>query len=298
MSLLFATVLVGCSTVTAGPSTAPPASPNAPSGASSTFGHIHDVAIDDRAGIVYIATHEGLFSVPTATSAPKDAAALGGPLAGLRHDFMSFTMDGARMYASGHPDPAASSHKNLGLLASEDFGQSWGALSLDGITDFHSLEVSQSSPGETTIYGHDSADSVIRVSRDAGSTWAVGATLPMRDFAADPARTGTVYATTRNGVEVSRDYARSFEISPDAPALYLITSAGSALEPQLFGIDVAGTVWRKSADAPWVSTGAVTGTADALAVSGGATPMLVVADERGVVISSDLGSRWRVLVTG
>ena len=254
------------------------------------------MGIDEGSGAVYIATHEGLFSVSSSLDSPQNSASLGSPIAGLRQDNMGFVIDGERMYASGHPDPSVSSEANLGLVTSTDRGKRWSSVSLKGTADFHDLVVSHASPGATTIYGFDSADAVIRVSRDGGSTWTSGAALEMRDMAADRALAGTIYATTSAGLKVSHDYAASFEISPDAPALYLIASAGSSSQSQLVGIDVGGVVWKKSADTPWQSTGAVTGRVDALAFSVGATPMLVVADQRGIVASSDFGATWRILV--
>ena len=293
-ALLLLTFLAGCATVSTVTSSAPPAAPAAP---ASRFGHVHGVGFDATSDAVYIATHTGLYTVSGSLSSPKESASLGGPIAGLRQDNMGFAIDGERMYASGHPDPTVSSDANLGLVSSTDQGKSWSAVSLKGTTDFHDLEISHSGQGPTTIYGFDSADAVIRVSRDGGSTWTSGAALAMRDMAADPALPGTIYATTSDGLKVSHDYAASFELSPGAPALYLIAAAGSAAQPQLVGIDAAGVVWKKSADTPWRATGAVTGTADALALSVGTTSTLVVADQRGIVASSDFGATWRILVT-
>lgn len=288
-ALLLVTFFAGCATV-------PTATSTSPSAPASLFGHVHGVGIDERSDIVYIATHHGLYAVSGSLGSPQDPASLGGPIAGLRQDNMGFTIDGELLYASGHPDPAVSSDANLGLVTSTDRGKSWSALSLKGTTDFHDLEISHASPGTTTIYGFDSADAVIRVSRNGGSTWTSGAALEMRDMAADPVIAGTVYATTSDGLKVSHDYAASFGISADAPALYLIASAGSDIQSQLVGIDVAGVVWKKSAGGPWEATGSVTGRADALTLSVGATSMLVVADQRGVVASSDFGSTWQILV--
>jgi len=289
--LLLLTFLAGCATVSTVTSSAPPAAP------ASRFGHVHGVGFDETSDAVYIATHTGLYTVSGSLSSPKESASLGGPIAGLRQDNMGFAIDGERIYASGHPDPTVSSDANLGLVSSTDQGKSWSAVSLKGTTDFHDLEISHSGQGPTTIYGFDSADAVIRVSRDGGSTWTSGAALAMRDMAADPALPGTIYATTSDGLKVSDDYAASFELSPGAPALYLIAAAGSDAQPQLVGIDAAGVVWKKSAKIPWRATGAVTGTADALALFVGTTSTLVVADQRGIVASSDFGATWRILVT-
>ena len=291
---LLLTFLAGCSTVSSATS---PVSPAAPAAPASRFGHVHGVGFDETTDAVYIATHTGLYTVSGSLNSPKDSGSLGGPIAGLRQDNMGFVIDGERMYASGHPDPTVSSDANLGLISSTDQGKSWKAISLKGTTDFHDLEISHAGQGAATIYGFDSADAVVRVSRDGGSTWTSGSALAMRDMAADRALPGTIYATTSDGLKVSRDYAASFELSPGAPALYLIAAAGSTAEPQLVGIDAAGVVWKKSDNTPWRATGAVTGTADALALTVWAISTLLVADQRGIVTSSDYGATWRVLVT-
>jgi len=291
--LLVVTVLAGCATVSTVRSTIPSAPAPAP---ASSFGHVHGVGIDDSSNTVYIATHVGLFAVPGSLASPMPFAALGGPIAGLRQDNMGFAIDGERMYASGHPDPSVTAPADLGLVSSMDQGKSWSTVSLKGTADFHDLEISHSSPEATTIYGFDSPTGVIKVSRDGGSTWTQGAALELRDMAADTASPGTIYATTSDGLKISHNFAATFETSPDTPTLYLIASTGPATQPQLIGIDVGGEVWRKLADAPWTASGAVTGRADALAFSAGPTPLLVVADERGIVASSDFGASWRVLV--
>ena len=213
--LFLGTFLAGCATGSTVTSAAPPAASAPPVASASRFGHVHGVGFDETSDAVYIATHTGLYTVSGSLSSPKESAALGGPIAGLRQDNMGFAIDGERMYASGHPDPTVSSDANLGLVSSTDQGKSWSAVSLKGTTDFHDLEISHSGQGQTTIYGFDSADAVIRVSRDGGSTWTSGAALAMRDMAADPALPGTIYATTRDGLKVSHDYAASFELSPD-----------------------------------------------------------------------------------
>lgn len=292
---LVVTLLAGCATGPTGP-TGPTVKSTLPAASAATFGHVHGVGIDEKSGTVYIATHNGMFAVSGSVKAPQDPASLGGPIAGLHQDNMGFVIDGERMYASGHPDPTKSTEANLGLVTSTDQGTSWSTVSLKGTTDFHALEISHSSPGTTTIYGFDSANAGIRVSRDKGLTWTSGAVIQMRDMAADRALPGTIYATTSSGLQVSHDYAASFQASPDAPALYLIASSGSDVHPQLVGIDTAGVVWKKSADTPWQSTGAVSGTADALTISVGTQPMLVVSDQRGIVASTDFGATWKILV--
>ena len=88
-----------------------------------------------------------------------------------------------------------------------------------------------------------------RVSDSA--TWATGATIAWRDLATDPGIERTIYATTVDGVMVSR---------------------------------------------PLRVTGAVQGRADPMAFSAEPQPVLVIADGGGVVVSSDLGATWKIVV--
>ena len=125
---------------------------------------------------------------------------------------MGFAIDGERMYTSGYPDPTVTLDANMGLVSSTDQGRSWRAISLKGTTDFHDLEISHAGVRATTIYGFDSADAVIRVSRDGGFTWTSGADVATWDMAADPALPGTIYATSelvvadQHGIVASSDY--------------------------------------------------------------------------------------------
>ena len=210
---------------------------------------------------------------------------------------MRFTVDGGRMYASGHPDPHTTTDANLGLIASADQGTTWQTVSLKGQADFHDLDVAHEASGMVTVYGFDAGSGLIRVSRDGGATWANGATIALRDFAADPITAGTVFATTADGMMVSRNFGATFSPLTDAPSLYLIAAMTGSPVGILIGVDVGGSIWAKSAGQPWRATGAAQGQVDAIVYSGGAQPVLLLADERGIVTSSNLSSTWKTVVT-
>jgi hypothetical protein len=108
--------------------------------------HIHALAIDRaEPNRLLIATHHGLHAldVDAGTTAPVSEA---------RDDFMGFTAHSAEagtLYASGHPAGGG----NLGFIASEDGGKTWGRLSAgaDGPVDFHQMDVSKADA--SVIYG-------------------------------------------------------------------------------------------------------------------------------------------------
>jgi hypothetical protein len=291
VGIALATTLAACSTSVS--SGAP-----APTATSRSFGHIHGVGVDGTTGAVYIATHEGLYRVPSLRSEPLEFSALGGPVAGLHQDTMGFVINNGRMYASGHPAPeATSTEKSLGLITSADHGSTWRSLSLQGRTDFHDLEISHDAAGGVIVYGFDSGTSAVEVSRDGGATWATGATIALRDLTADPGIEGTIYATTVDGVMVSRDFGTTFSVLTDAPSLYLIDAMSGSTEGNLIGVDVSGSIWTKSTGRPWRVTGAVQGRAEAMVFSAKPQPVLVVADGGGLVVSSDLGATWKIVAS-
>ena len=265
---------------------------------TGAFGHIHGLGIDATAGAAFVATHSGVYRLPPLASPTVSAASLGGPIAGLRQDTMGFVMVDHSMYASGHPDPAKDpSSGNLGLITSIDDGRTWQTKSLGGQTDFHDLDVFPGATGSPTVYGFDAGAGAVMMSRDGGATWSTRATIALRDMTVDSADSGTVYATTAEGLVVSRDGATTFDLVPGAPALYLIQSLDDPAGGALIGIDVKGSVWTKTFAQQWRVSGQVQGQVDAIAFSGGEEPVFLVADERGIVASSDLGATWRTVVS-
>jgi hypothetical protein len=265
------------------------------------FGHVHALDVDPATGRTYAATHHGVWLVPTAglpDSYPGAGSGPDGPtrIDGPARDTMAFTVarPGA-LLASGHPDPAEDfdlALPNLGLVASTDGAETWVPVSLRGDVDFHDLEAVELPDGELRVYGHDSADAGVLVSDDAGGTWREAGRVEARDLAADPSDPDRVYATTAEGLMLSEDGGMTFRPVEAAPPLYLVTVTGAG---ELIGIDVEGTVQRFDGTS-WSAHGVVEGTPDAFAWVEGTSPWLLVADERGVVASDDLGVTVTTLV--
>lgn len=119
--LLVLTVLAGCATV----STVTSSVPSVP---RSSFGHVHGVGFDERSAAVYIATHEGLSTVPDPVGFSLHFAALGGPIDGLRQDNLQFARDGERLYPFRQPAPTVFSDADRGLVSSADRGTGWSVV--------------------------------------------------------------------------------------------------------------------------------------------------------------------------
>lgn len=295
-------------TLTACAASAPASEESRDFSAVDEFGHVHGLGVDQTTGELFVATHNGVWLLPTDalpdtfSAVAVRSTSMNGPqqIAGRAQDTMAFTMlaDGT-MLASGHPDPEEQpelSPPNLGLISSTDQAVTWETLSLGGDTDFHSLDAAVLANGELRVVGFDSTRGLVRTSDDGGVTWTPGTALGMADLAIDPANPDRVLATTAEGVMESPDGGRTFAVATDTPALFLVDAADEHDAGGLVGIDVNGTIWRTDASGAWLQGGAVQGNAEALHFVGGAAPWLVVSDERGIVASDDYGASWTIVV--
>ena len=272
---------------------------SAPAQSASDIGHIHGLGVDPDTGIVFLASHGGMFELSSIdTDEPIPMTELAGPIAGRAQDTMGFTMIDGRMFGSGHPGPdeAETRPANLGLLTSTDSAKSWDSLSLSGEVDFHDIAVARTAAGEFEFYGYSATTGHVMISRDSGSSWASGATLAIRDLTIDPGAGGIVYGTTEGGLMESADGGATFSPMAGAPALYLVESLQDGTGG-LIGVDVSGTVWVRTTTDGWRETGSTTGLVEAMTYSSAASGNLVVADDRGISTSEDLGATWRVLAT-
>jgi len=124
--------------------------------------HVHGLGVNPKDGALFIATHTGLFRAAKGEQESKRVA-------DRYQDTMGFTVAGPdRFLGSGHPDfnKDPDLPPLLGLIKSEDAGQSWDPVSMLGEADFHVLE----SVG-ARVYGFDSSGERLMVSVDGGKRW-------------------------------------------------------------------------------------------------------------------------------
>lgn len=238
-----------------------------PAGAPPVIEHVHGIAEAPGSDDLLLATHDGVFTV-----APDGA--LAGPVGGHAFDAMGFTVDGATLFASGHPGPttpASLGEGNLGIIRSDDLGASWTPVAFTGVEDFHVLTAGP----DGTLYGIGSSGPELLTSEDEGVTWSRGEPLDAVDLVVT--ETGA-YAATEAGLLQDAGDGAGFEPVPGAPLVYSLDARGDGA---LVGVDVDGTVWETVADGSWTPVGAAEGPVEALSAVG--TDRVVLVDTRGVV---------------
>lgn len=239
------------------------------------LGHIHGLGVSD--GTLYVATHQGLFTV-----SDEDAAQL---VSEDDHDFMGFTVvDDGTFLASGHPGSSADLPGNLGLLESTDRGTTWTSLSLMGEVDFHTLDAT----GDA-VYGYDSASGQLLVTSDR-TNWEGRGQVPLADVAVNPADSAVVVITTEAGPQISVDAGTSFDVLDGAPLLMLVDWP---LAEDLVGITPDGVVYRSTdSGGTWAEHGDVGDRPHAMTT--GTDGTVYVATEHAIHASSDGGDTFTV----
>ncbi|MEO6318367.1 MAG: F510_1955 family glycosylhydrolase [Acidimicrobiales bacterium] len=244
--------------------------------------HVHGLGINSADGSLVVATHYGSFRIPTDGD---DAERIGDSF----QDTMGFTVAGPDHFlGSGHPDVAgrqAGQPGQLGLIESDDAGDTWTSLSLSGEADFHGLAFAHDQ-----VYGWDSGSGRFMVSRDRAE-WETRSTLDLYGFAVDPDDAEHVLGVAPSGLTESADGGRTWA-EADGPQLFTLSWDAEA---GLWGTDPGGIVWHRSG-ADWEWAGSLAGGAQALL----ATPDALYAAAHdaagvtGIYRSTDDGRTWEL----
>ncbi|KMO75556.1 F510_1955 family glycosylhydrolase [Mycolicibacterium chlorophenolicum] len=242
--------------------------------------HIHGLGINPADKRLYVATHYGLFRAGEGQASQR--------VGDLAQDFMGFTVTGNDEFlASGHPDPSDRSQPpHLGLIRSDDAGQSWESLSLKGSADFHALEYRHD-----RIYGHDSQSGRVLISTDERS-WQQRAEIAAYDLAASPADADDILATTRQGLLRSTDGAVTFDVVAGAPTLVFVSWPDSG---PLIGVDAQGTLYTSNDSRIWQAQHRLNAKPQALLAAG--NRQVYVATDTAIYQSGDNGATVSVLST-
>lgn len=254
--------------------------PSRSAGTDPGFGHVHGIDLNPADGLIYVATHTGVFRL--SAEGPQRVA-------DRYQDTMGFVVAGPDLFlASGHPDLREPGPPHVGLIRSTDRAQTWTTVALSGEADFHSLTVTGS-----TVYGLDSTDGLVLRSDDGGQTWQAGAALAAADLEVDPTDPRRVLATTGDGLQESDDAGATFETSrnqPPSPLLMVDHVQGG--EAALVGVDRSGGVWESNGTG-WRQIGALPSAPQAFTVL--PDGRYAAGTEEGVLTSDDAGRSWRTI---
>ncbi len=245
--------------------------------------HVHGLGVNPSDGALFIATHTGLFRA-------ADDEQVARRVAGRYQDTMGFTIVGPdRFLGSGHPDLREQLPPFLGLIESDDAGESWRPKSLLGKADFHILEARGA-----RIYGYGS-DFTSRAARfltsaDGGRRWQrLGAPEPLISLAIAPTASRSMIASGERRVWRSDDSGRSWTpIEAPSAGLLAWTAEGAFL------VAADGRVWRGDPDGrSWQQAGPVEGRPAALD-SGRPGELLVALHDGTIKRSTDGAGSWTI----
>lgn len=237
--------------------------------------HVHGLGVNPDDGLLYAATHVGVFAVGDDGTARR---------VGNAQDTMGFTVTGPDTFlGSGHPDFSQDDEPLLGLIESTDAGRTWKPLSLRGEADFHALRAAHGK-----VWGYDSTSGTLMSTADR-QAWQELSRLPLRDFAVSPAEPAVLLATAEQGPVRSTDGGRTWQPVGAAPPLVVLAWPRQDV---LYGAASDGGVHLSTdGGATWTRQGDADGPPEAIA-STEAQPLNVhVAVARRGIVTSDDGGR-------
>jgi hypothetical protein len=243
--------------------------------------HVHGLGVNPADESLFIATHTGLFRAPVGEEKATR-------IAGRYQDTMGFTVVGPnRFLGSGHPDGREDLPPFLGLIRSDDAGESWEPVSLLGKRDFHVLEAA----GNRVFgYGSDyeSREEGLLVSSDGGESWQDRrAPEPLISAVIDPDDSDRVVASGSERLYLSEDGARSWRELDAPPGLVAWSADG-----QLSVVEDNGAVSVRAGAEGFKKRGSIEGQPAAFEAAG--DDLYVALHDGTVKRSTDQGRSWQI----
>jgi photosystem II stability/assembly factor-like uncharacterized protein len=176
--------------------------------AEVTLVHVHGLAYSADGKRLMIPSHFGLAVYENGkwSKAP-----------GPQHDYMGFSATSRYIYSSGHPAAGTNLINPFGLLRSQDGGETWEKLALEGESDFHVMATSWNS---SAIYVWNPAansrmkQAGLHYTRNDGFSWtrvsAKGVAGNPYALAVHPDDAKSVAVASPDGVFESSDAGESF----------------------------------------------------------------------------------------
>ena len=236
--------------------------------------HLHGIGLNPADGRVYLATHAGVLRIS------RDGEAV--RVADRYQDTMGFTIIGPDQFlGSGHPDLREDLPSRLGLIRSDDAGQSWKSISLSKEADLHALTVV-----DDWLYAADATTKRLIRSSDEGRTWETLAEVDLSALAVSPDRRWLLGAAS-DGTPLRSDDGGESWTEVDGPDLTAIT-----WDPELGPIGAAsdGTIYASDDGRAWSAVGELSGENPVLTAVDG--ELIAATDGAVISRSSDGGLTW------
>lgn len=230
--------------------------------------HIHSVATDGED--FFLASEQGLYRW-TGTS---------WELRGEVFDVMGLAIQDGVFFASGHPGLAQDLPDPLGLLRSDNSGETWTTRSLGGHVDFHLLRVS----GETMVGIAANFQSVL-VSTDSGASWLTLVTPVFSDLDVNPAEPRDVLLVSDGTLSFSNDAAGSFAQTPAPDDLLFVDWSNDGV----FLASDSALYRSKTYDGAYVR---VAQQFSNIVAIGASSQAVIVLDDQGAHMSTDGGESF------
>lgn len=235
------------------------------------FGHVHGLGPNPATGELWIATHDGLFTLDDGNPQRVEQAP---------HDLMGFTVTGPDQFAaSGHPATAGATNP-MGLVTSSDAGRTLDPISLTGQADLHAIDTTG-----TRVVAYDAVTQTVVESTDNGRAFTPLAQLPAIDVAIGPDDSVLVTGANYTLGQVTGGQTERVRTAP--PLVYIDG------DTTLAGISPTGLVWSSVDGQTWKGRGELPGQPQALTANDDAW---YAATTTGIYESTDDGATWKAML--
>ncbi|WP_246941632.1 F510_1955 family glycosylhydrolase [Bacillus pinisoli] len=172
--------------------------------------HLHGLGYPNNQGALFLATHHGLKVFYNGQWLETR---------GNNHDYMGFQATADGFYTSGHPEEGTELANPIGLMKSEDLGETLEKVSFYGESDFHHLSAgyfTQSIYVVNTV-PNSQIETGLYYSTDGGTSWENSRLegLPLtsaHSIATHPRLAKTVGISTPEGLYLSHNKGNSFSL--------------------------------------------------------------------------------------
>ena len=252
---------------------------------------VNSLAIDPAGDGLLLTTNRGLYRIADgeATRIDAEVATPDGKSPVGKFLAVAATPDG-NLAGSGHPDEKKRVAGFLGLLGSEDGGQSWEVVSRYALADLHVIH-----PIDGTIYAADAVLPAILVSPDGGKSWEEHSAPHgnVLDFVVDPEDPDYLIASTEDQMFHSTDQGKTWTPVARAGSARLAWPEAGAL----YRADADGLVYTSDTRGDgWEVVGRIDGEPWKLVAAESGELYAALADG-AIVSSSDGGESWKEYFT-